>query len=148
MQLGKRISEKRKEIGMTQAELADKMHVTRQTVSRWEAGTVYPDIEKVVELANVLETSCDYLLKGDEIAKEASIVTSNQITRLFTNLIDKFVKFTFYDDAEDYELFDKKCLVRGFEGNWVQVDVILPKGSMQKLIAISSILSVEILSEE
>ena len=44
--LGDKIAEKRKIQGMTQIEFAEKMHVTRQTVSRWEAGTAMPDIER------------------------------------------------------------------------------------------------------
>ena len=54
MKLGERIAEKRKEQGLTQAELAEKMMVTRQTVSRWEAGTGLPDVERIAELAAVL----------------------------------------------------------------------------------------------
>lgn len=38
MQLGMKLAQKRKELGITQIELAERMHVTRQTVSRWEAG--------------------------------------------------------------------------------------------------------------
>ena len=48
--LGEKIAKKRKDLGMTQAEFAEKMSVTRQTVSRWEAGTVLPDIEKLTDI--------------------------------------------------------------------------------------------------
>ena len=148
MQLGKRLSEKRKEMGMTQAELADQMHVTRQTVSRWEAGTVYPDIEKISDLARILNVSCDYLLMEEQAEKVVKPVEApSAITRLFENLAGKKVKLNFYDDEEDFELLQKECMVKGFEGNWMQVEVSSKKGTMQKLIAISSILSVEILSE-
>ena len=61
--LGTKIAEKRKSLGMTQIEFAEKMHVTRQTVSRWEAGTVLPDVDKIGEIADILGVSCDYLLK-------------------------------------------------------------------------------------
>ena len=57
MKLGERIAEKRKEQGMTQAELAEQMLVTRQTVSRWEAGAALPDIEKIAQLARLLDVS-------------------------------------------------------------------------------------------
>ena len=59
---GDKIAEKRKIQGMTQIEFAEKMHVTRQTVSRWEAGTAMPDIDKIGEIADILGVSCDYLL--------------------------------------------------------------------------------------
>ncbi|MCR5273055.1 MAG: helix-turn-helix domain-containing protein [Lachnospiraceae bacterium] len=44
--LGQKIASKRKDLGMTQAEFAEMMSVTRQTVSRWESGSVLPDIKK------------------------------------------------------------------------------------------------------
>ena len=44
--LGGKIAGKRKDLGLTQQEFADRLSVTRQTVSRWEAGTVFPDIDK------------------------------------------------------------------------------------------------------
>ena len=55
--LGARIAEKRKSLGMTQIEFAEKMHVTRQTVSRWESGTAMPDIDKIGEIADILEVT-------------------------------------------------------------------------------------------
>ncbi|MBR3128751.1 MAG: helix-turn-helix transcriptional regulator, partial [Solobacterium sp.] len=61
--LGKKIAKKRKDLGLTQTEFADRLSVTRQTVSRWEAGTVLPDIDKITDIAGLLDVSCDYLLK-------------------------------------------------------------------------------------
>ena len=57
MNIGNKISAARRELGITQVELADKMSVTRQTVSRWESGTALPDIEKVSQLASLLMVS-------------------------------------------------------------------------------------------
>ena len=65
-QMGNKIARRRKDLGMTQVSLADALAVTRQTVSRWEAGTVLPDIDKIGDIARILGVSCDYLLK-DEI---------------------------------------------------------------------------------
>ena len=53
MQIGIKIAKARQEKGITQIELADKMSVTRQTVSRWETGAAVPDIEKVASLAEI-----------------------------------------------------------------------------------------------
>lgn len=148
MKLGERIAGKRKVQGMTQAELADKMHVTRQTVSRWEAGTVYPDIEKIAELANLLNVSCDYLLIDDygeesNLEREAKPAT---VSRMLQNLVDKKVKLFFYDEEVDTDVLTNPCIVLGFEGNWMQVEILKKKGNMQKLVAVSSILSIEILT--
>ena len=51
--------------GMTQEKLAERMGVSRQTVSKWENGESYPDIEKLVELSGLFNCSVDALLKED-----------------------------------------------------------------------------------
>ncbi len=58
-----KLSELRKKKGWTQEELAEKMDVTRQSVSKWEGGQSIPDIEKVVKLSELFGVSIDYLLK-------------------------------------------------------------------------------------
>ena len=65
MELGKRITEIRKENNMTQEELAEKFHVTRQTISNWENGKSYPDVETLVHISNEFNVSLDMLMKGD-----------------------------------------------------------------------------------
>ena len=144
MKLGERIAEKRKEQGMTQAELAEKMLVTRQTVSRWEAGMALPDIERVAELAGILGVSCDYLLKDDEQMPSDAPSKPPAVSRLLQGLKGKTVKFNFYDDEIDGDVGTNPCRLLGFEGNWMEVEVLRKKDAMRKLIAISTIVSIEI----
>lgn len=144
MKLGERIAEKRKEQGLTQAELAEKMLVTRQTVSRWEAGMALPDIERVAELAGILGVSCDYLLKDDEQMPSDAPSKPPAVSRLLQGLKGKTVKFNFYDDEIDGDVGTNPCRLLGFEGNWMEVEVLRKKDAMRKLIAISTIVSVEI----
>ena len=59
------IALKRKELGMTQAEVAEKLQVSYQAVSKWENGTV-PNVEILVELARLLNVSVDTLLNGGD----------------------------------------------------------------------------------
>ncbi len=75
MKLGKRLNEIRIMHKMTQEELAEKYHVTRQTISNWENGKSYPDLETLVKISDDFDVSLDILLKGDvdminEITKE------------------------------------------------------------------------------
>ncbi len=75
MELGKRIAEIRKEHGLTQEGLAEICSVTRQTISNWENGKSYPDLETLVLISDSFDVSLDALLKGDmkmvsEITKE------------------------------------------------------------------------------
>jgi len=65
MILADKIVKLRKEKGWSQEELAEKMDVSRQAVSKWESGQAYPDIEKILSLAKLFEVSTDYLLKDE-----------------------------------------------------------------------------------
>ena len=141
-ELGNKIAQKRKDLGMTQIEFADKLCVTRQTVSRWEAGSVMPDIDKISDIASILGVSCDYLLK-DDIKEEESIV-NRYLSKLVENAAGKTVRLNFFDDEADIDLFNTDCRIIDFERNWMKVEAETKKGHIEKLIPVSSILSIEI----
>ncbi len=144
--LGAKIAEKRKSIGMTQIEFAEKMYVSRQTVSRWESGTAMPDIEKVGAIADILGVSCDYLLK-DEVV-ENDVAQARSVGRLLKNMVGKMVRLTFFDEEADVELYNTACRIIDFEGNWMRITADMKKGKIEKLIPVSSILSIEIVKED
>ena len=145
-ELGTKIAEKRKALGMTQIEFAEKMHVTRQTVSRWEAGAVLPDIDKIGDIATILDVSCDYLLK-DGAAEEAPAPKPAGTSRLLQNLLGRKVRLTFFDEEADVDLYDTPCTIAAFEGNWMKVLADTKKGRIEKLIPVSSVLSFEMKEE-
>ena len=145
-QMGNKIALRRKDLGLTQNEFAEKLSVTRQTISRWEAGTVLPDIDKISDIASILQVSCDYLLK-DEIEEDA-ISTAFAPGKLLSSLLNKKVKLNFFDDEGDIELFNMECEILSFEGNWIKVIAQNKKETIEKLIPLSSIQSFEILPEE
>ena len=60
------IKKRRKELGMTQVELADKLFVTEKAVSRWETGRGTPDISLLIPLSKVLDVSVSEILNGEE----------------------------------------------------------------------------------
>ncbi len=62
MELGEKICQLRKLSGMTQEQLAGKLNIARQTLSKWENGTSMPDVESVVRIAALLHTSLEELL--------------------------------------------------------------------------------------
>lgn len=66
MILGDKISSMRKQNGWSQEELAEKLDISRQSVSKWESGTSIPDLDKIIKLSAIFGVSTDYLLK-DEI---------------------------------------------------------------------------------
>ena len=66
MQLYQKIQKLRKENNMTQADLADKLYVSRQAVQKWESGITTPDVSKLPELAKIFNVTVDYLLDVNE----------------------------------------------------------------------------------
>lgn len=74
MNLADRIQYLRKQKGISQEELAEKMLISRQAVSKWESGQSAPDLEKIVLLSDYFEVTTDYLLKGVEPQVEERIV--------------------------------------------------------------------------
>ena len=65
MEIGKQIRKYRTELKLSQDDLADKVYVTRQTISNWENDRNYPDIRSLVLLSSVFGISLDILVKGD-----------------------------------------------------------------------------------
>lgn len=71
MELGKQIKKFRNEFSLSQETLAAKIFVSRQTISNWENDKSYPDVNSLILLSEVFDTSIDNLIKGDvEIMKE------------------------------------------------------------------------------
>ena len=71
MELGSQIKKYRNEFSLSQDALAEKLYVSRQTISNWENDKSYPDVKSLLLLSEVFKTSIDNLIKGDvEIMKE------------------------------------------------------------------------------
>ena len=73
MTMGEKILNMRKARGWTQEELADRVGVTRQAVSRWESGAAKPDADKIVAICDLFGVSADYLLR-DQYSGEGNAV--------------------------------------------------------------------------
>ena len=65
MELEHRLVELRKEKNLSQEELAEKLYVSRQTISNWERGKTYPDINSLLLIATYFGISLDNLIRGD-----------------------------------------------------------------------------------
>ena len=70
MEFGKQLKQRRKDLNLTQADVAEKLYVTRQTVSNWEVGKNYPDLNMLIKISDVYQVSIDSLLRGDEDLKD------------------------------------------------------------------------------
>ncbi|HEM4066989.1 TPA: helix-turn-helix transcriptional regulator [Streptococcus suis] len=69
-QLAQQIKNLRTTKNLSQDELAEKLYISRQAVSKWENGEATPDIDKLVQLAEIFGVSLDYLVLGKEPEKE------------------------------------------------------------------------------
>ncbi len=65
MKLSEKILSLRKQSGMSQEELAEKLNVSRQAISRWEVGSAQPDAGNILQLSKLFGVTCDYLLNDD-----------------------------------------------------------------------------------
>lgn len=65
MELNKQIRKYRSVLKLSQEELADKIYVTRQSISNWETGKNYPDIHSLILMSTLFEITLDQLIKGD-----------------------------------------------------------------------------------
>lgn len=94
MEIGKKLKSTRLQKGFTQEAVAEKIQVSRQTISNWENEKSYPDIVSVINLSNLYEISLDELLKGDErmlehLEESTNIVKSNKklVAAIIVNIV-------------------------------------------------------------
>ena len=80
--LGERIAEKRKKKGLTQEELADKLGVSAQAVSKWENDISCPDIMTLPNLSDRLGISIDELLRGSKEESQTTLLSEEERSAL------------------------------------------------------------------
>ena len=77
---------KRKERGLSQEELASRLHVVRQTISKWEKGMSVPDSEQLIKIAVILETTVSELLGTQVENEEEPNRLAKELSRINTQL--------------------------------------------------------------
>ncbi len=92
MELSTQIKKYRNSMKLSQEELAEKVYVTRQTISNWENNKNYPDIHSLLLLSSLFDVSLDQLIKGDidimkEEIKKSEIEKFNRDGSIFTLLL-------------------------------------------------------------
>lgn len=70
MKIGAMIKQNREAQGLTQTDLAEKLFISRQAVSKWENGKAMPSIDNIILISDLLDVSLDQLVKGDEQVME------------------------------------------------------------------------------
>lgn len=77
MQLPQQVNQHRKRLGLSQEQLAERIYVTRQTVSNWETGRSYPDIANLLQLSELFGVTLDQLVKGDVSSMKQRVQQDN-----------------------------------------------------------------------
>ena len=90
MKFGDKLILLRKKKGLSQEELAEKLGVSRQSVSKWESNNTYPETDKIVQICNIFECSMDDLI-NDKVTDVESTYRKNKNN--LNNVIDSFLEF-------------------------------------------------------
>ncbi|KIS03835.1 helix-turn-helix domain-containing protein [Paucilactobacillus wasatchensis] len=92
MKIGKQIQTYREQRGLSQNELADKLHISRQSISKWEGGVSLPTFANVVAISNLFNISIDDLVRGD-MSLMNSLTANNKepLSRVFKIIAGGFI---------------------------------------------------------
>lgn len=100
MDIGERLKTYRKHNGLTQEQVAEKIYVSRATISSWETNRTFPDIEKIIYLSDLYDISLDKLLKEEpsimeNVKKERKKLKHYKLTKLLLYvIIGLFISYT------------------------------------------------------
>lgn len=149
--LKEKLLQLRKKQGLSQQEVADKLHLTRQTISNWECGQGAPSIDKAKELSMLYHVSLD-----DLVGNEVEVVTVSQQKNLFilSSLIGKTCILDCSDMSFMLDCSIAKVKIIDVNEEWLKVeysrrkDNLIGKETVIKLIDINLVRGFEIVGDE
>lgn len=115
MSIGEKLKEGRKKAGLSQEQLTEKLCVSRQAITKWEADRGIPDIENLKNIARLFGVSIDYLLNSgsklsDTVIKESINIEAFQKGGKFRSSYDAVVRAKYPEPAAIYSLIRRKKL--------------------------------------
>lgn len=87
MDFNNRLYQLRKQKGLSQEELANRLNVSRQTISKWEVGDSTPDMEKLVAISDLFEVSLDKLVMGKEDEVQVPATTKSEFVTVINEKV-------------------------------------------------------------
>ena len=87
MDFNNRLYQLRKQKGLSQEELANRLNVSRQTVSKWEVGDSTPDMEKLVAISDLIDVSLDKLVMGKEDEPQIPTTTKSELVTVLNEKV-------------------------------------------------------------
>jgi len=119
MEFNNKLYELRKQKGFSQEELANRLNVSRQTISKWEVGESTPDMEKLVAISDLFEISLDELVLDKK--EETNPLASEQIVK--SELYSDIKEHVLTEDNKKKTRKGLKILAIGF-GVFVLIDIL------------------------
>ena len=107
MKLCEKLQKLRKEKGYSQEQLADLLDVSRQSVSKWESGTTYPEMDKLLSLCKIFNVSLDELTNDEITDKNIMDKKKNNFSNIFYAILDMINK-----SIEMFKYMSKKELAK------------------------------------
>lgn len=89
MNFSEKVRELRVKNNLSQEDLSEKLGVSRQTVSKWEAGNTFPEIEKLIALSDFFQVSIDYLLRDKQVNTDFREINMEKMVIQFLNSSNK-----------------------------------------------------------
>lgn len=113
MKFSENLQKMRKEAKLSQEALAEKLGVTRQSVSKWESGASYPEMDKLISMCSIFNCSMDYLLNGkenNENKKEEKFTVNNLVNEIVEGA-EKTVKMLSEKDGREIIKFILEIII-------------------------------------
>ena len=145
MIIGKKITELRKKYNLTQESLAEKIGVTRQTLSNWESNITSPDLNQASLLCKELKINVN-----DLIDNNLEVNVKDNSNSILKKLISKEVILNFdYDNYYDIDIeYQGKVKVLSIDDEFIKVEVKKGKQTITKLIDMNLVNSIKVIEEE
>lgn len=87
MKFNEKLIKMRKEIGLSQEELGNKLNVARQTVSKWELGETTPEMDKLIKISEVFNITLDELIKDEKVNEKTNNTNSQQLAGMVIKIL-------------------------------------------------------------
>ncbi len=144
MTIGEKIVSLRKKYNFTQEKLAEKIDVSRQTLSNWESDITSPDLKQSSILAQIFKISLDELVSNNVEFECKDNLKNNQI---FSNLINKICYLNFDADFFDLDIncFNTPVKVLSINDDFVKIEYQKNKKTQIKLIDMDLIISIKVI---
>ena len=142
MVIGEKITELRKKYNYTQENLAEKIGVTRQTLSNWESNITSPDLNQASLLCKELKININDLLDN-----ELELDVKDNSNNILNKLVGKKVILDFdYDNYDDMDIeYQGKVKVLAIDDEFIKVEVTKGKQKINKLIDMNLVSSIKII---